>query len=826
MGAWADNSVWEPMISPASLQDMVPATGQSALLVQRARTSICQVLEGTDDRLLVIVGPCSIHERESALDYADRLAVLAEKLSDDLVVVMRAYVEKSRTALGWPGLALAPELHGTPAPVDGFRLARSIMAEIVELGLPVGVEWLSLISPTYLGDLAAWGCIGARTVEGMAYRQMASALAMPIGMKNRTDGCVQTAVNAVRTAEREQAVLGIGPNGTVAVGRSAGNPHCHIVLRGGTNGPNWHPSAIREAQRLLRSASLAERLIIDASHGNSARDHVRQAVVARGIARQVEEGNEVIRGLLLESFLLPGRQDPSPCRALAHGQSVTDACMSWPVTAQLLTDLAQATRTRRCRRRAAGGEAKPGPRPRTDRVDVAGAPTARAVALAETGLSDTYVVYEREGTWTVAIGVQGSITLEATRIRRNWRGVEQSWALKSRPFAAIGDALASLPVPEWTAYGWIAFEAAHLATGRPGQLPDGNLAHLIVPQIEVRISTGTTSITSTASITSTDDVLRQAVLNALARDLPADEPPSVRVGINGDYDGYRNAVATAVREIHKGSFQKVILSRSVPVTPSIDVLRTYLRGRAANTPARSFLLNAGGKLAAGFCPETVLEADTCGYVSTQPLAGTRAFGPDPGENLRLRTELLTDTKELVEHTLSVQLAFDELKRVCAPDSVTVTDFLSVKERGSVQHLASRVGGRLMGGVSVWDALEAVFPAVTASGIPKAPACDFISSTEPTPRGLYAGAVLTASSDGALDAGLVLRAIFEENGRQWLRAGAGIIANSRPEREYEETCEKLRSVVPHLVAVGRQAAQMLSVVDLPRVRPLETRLPPP
>jgi anthranilate synthase component 1/salicylate synthetase len=218
-----------------------------------------------------------------------------------------------------------------------------------------------------------------------------------------------------------------------------------------------------------------------------------------------------------------------------------------------------------------------------------------------------------------------------------------------------------------------------------------------------------------------------------------------------------------------------------------------------------------GITAAGFCPETVLQAGPDRIVSTQPLAGTRALGADPHENLRLRQELLNDPKELLEHTLSVQAACDELRRVCTPDSVVVNELLSVKERGSVQHLASRVSGRLSADNTAWDALEAVYPGVTASGIPKAAARDYIARTEPSPRGLYAGAVLTASSDGALDAGLVLRTVFEKDGRQWLRAGAGIVAESRPEREYEETCEKLRSVAPHLVPAdhGRDHAAPLA-----------------
>jgi salicylate synthase len=409
--------------------------------------------------------------------------------------------------------------------------------------------------------------------------------------------------------------------------------------------------------------------------------------------------------------------------------------------------------------------------------------------LAGAGLFDTYVVYERDGVWTVAGGVHASVVLDGTRIHRTCAGDVRSVAWRERPLRAVGDALAGLPMPRWTAYGWIGFEA-----GQPGTT--GDLARLIVPQVEVRITDGT------ALITGADDDLREAVRRVLGDELPPRAAGSVTVDLSAGRDSYRDAVAGAVREIRAGAFRKVILSRCVPVAPAIDIPATYLRGRAANTPARSFLIKSGTTAAAGFCPETVLEAGPDRVVSTQPLAGTRALGTDVHENLRLRRELLGDSKELVEHALSVQVACDELRRVCVPASVVANELLSVKERGSVQHLASRVSGTLSAGHTAWDALEAVFPGVTASGIPKAEARDYIARTEPSPRGLYAGVVLTASSDGALDAGLVLRAVFETDGRRWLRAGAGIIAESRPDREYEETCEKLRSVAPHLVPAGQ------------------------
>jgi salicylate synthase/phospho-2-dehydro-3-deoxyheptonate aldolase len=750
------------------------------------------VLNGTDDRLLVIVGPCSIHEQEAAVEYAGRLSELADTLSDDLLVVMRTYFEKPRTSVGWPGLALSPDLHGPPDPERGFRLARQLMAEITDMGVPVAVEWLTPVAPAYFEDLVAWGSIGARSVENQTYRQMASSLAMPIGMKNRTDGAVHPAVDAVRAAARRQAFLGIAPDGSAALTRTAGNPDCHVVLRGGANGPNYHSSAVRHAQGLLRAAGLSERLVIDASHGNCNKDHERQRAVALDLGQQVGAGSEVIRGVMLESFLVAGRQEAAADRPLERGQSVTDPCMSWPVTAEVLAELAAATGNRRGRRHVGSRAEDLLPEREPEAASAGNAQAASAIALVQSGIFDTYMVYEREGVWTVAGGSQASITLDANRIRLCHQGEERSWTWRSRPLGGVGDVLAELPIPEWTAYGWIAFEAAHLIAGRPELAGDGELAHLIVPQAEVRIDS------AGATITCADGALHARIRDLLANVPPGARPPKTTLDINLNDDGYEDAAADAVREIEEGWLQKVVLSRIVPVDTAIDFPRTYLLGRAANTPARSFLLDIGGRRATGFCPETVLEASAGGIVSTQPLAGTRSFGNGEDQDARLRAELLNDVKEIYEHAISLKLAHDELAQVCKPDSMTVNDLMSVKPRGSVQHLASRVRGELDEDKSAWDALEAVFPAVTSSGIPKAAACAYIANHERWPRGLYSGAVVAASHDGALDAALVLRAVFEENGRRWLRAGAGIVATSLPEREYEETREKFSSVAPYLV----------------------------
>ncbi len=260
-------------------------------------------------------------------------------------------------------------------------------------------------------------------------------------------------------------------------------------------------------------------------------------------------------------------------------------------------------------------------------------------------------------------------------------------------------------------------------------------------------------------------------------------------------------VASAVQEIRRRRLQKVILSRIVPVPGDIDLVSTYQAGRLGNTPVRSFLLDLGVQRSAGFSPETVVEVSADGDVSTQPLAGTRALSGDPVVDRNLRAELLGDPKEIFEHAISVQVAQDELRTVCDAGSVRVTEFMAVENRGSVQHLSSRVSGRLEQGRNAWHAFAELFPAVTVSGIPKAVAFELIRRYENEPRNLYSGAVLTVDSDGALDAALVLRAVFQRGGRTWLRAGAGIVEQSTPDRELEETCEKLRSISRFLVPAG-------------------------
>ncbi|WSU56310.1 3-deoxy-7-phosphoheptulonate synthase [Streptomyces sp. NBC_01092] len=343
----AGTPAWEPLTRPGELMQRIPRTSAAAVAVERGRTAVRQILTGTDDRLLVIAGPCSVHDPETVIEYASRLKEIADSLSDELLIVMRTYVEKPRTVVGWPGLAVAPDLDKPPDPERGLRLARALMAEIAGLGLPIAAEWLTTVAPAYLADLVAWGCIGARTVESQIHRHRASSLPMPIGMKNRTDGAVQPAVDAIRSAAHPHGFLGVCPSGATGFLRSAGNSDCHLVLRGGTEGPNWYLAAIEAAQRLPTTAGLLGRLVVDASHGNSAKDQERQAATARAIAEQVRAGGWLIRGIMLECFLTEGRQEPVPGHPLVRGKSITDECLGWPTTAEVLTELASAVKDRR-----------------------------------------------------------------------------------------------------------------------------------------------------------------------------------------------------------------------------------------------------------------------------------------------------------------------------------------------------------------------------------------------------------------------------------------------------------------------------------------------
>ncbi|APX34999.1 3-deoxy-7-phosphoheptulonate synthase [Brachybacterium sp. P6-10-X1] len=336
--------------TPAELLADLPLDPDFAELVSDSREAVRAVLEGTDDRLLVVVGPCSIHDPEAGLEYARLLAAAQAELGEDLLLVMRTYFEKPRTTVGWKGLINDPHLNGSHDIATGLRRARGFLREVTALGLPCATEFLEPISPQYIADLISWGAIGARTTESQIHRQLASGLSMPIGFKNGTDGGIQVALDAAAAASAPQAFLGIGADGRASLVATTGNPDVSLILRGGATGANWGPGPVRTAAERLVEQGLRPRLIIDASHGNSGKDHLRQAEVARSLADQVAVDGEAVAGIMLESNLVAGAQKldvGAGPEGLAHGQSVTDACMGWEVTAEVLRELAGGARRRR-----------------------------------------------------------------------------------------------------------------------------------------------------------------------------------------------------------------------------------------------------------------------------------------------------------------------------------------------------------------------------------------------------------------------------------------------------------------------------------------------
>ncbi|HEX2161074.1 MAG TPA: 3-deoxy-7-phosphoheptulonate synthase [Thermoleophilaceae bacterium] len=334
-----------PLVTPAQLLAEQPLGAERERTVIAGREQVAAVLDGHDDRLLVVVGPCSVHDTEAALEYARRLAEVAASRRDDLLIAMRVYFEKPRTTTGWKGLINDPHLDGSVDVNAGLHMARALLLEVLSLGLPIGVEFLDPITPQYISDTVAWGAIGARTTESQIHRQLGSGLSMPIGFKNRTDGDVQVAVDAVRAAAVSHAFAGIDDSGTPAILRTTGNPDCHVILRGGSGAPNYGAAHVEQALAKLRAAGLPERLVIDASHDNSGKDPDRQPVAAEDIGAQVAAGNRAIVGVMLESFLVAGRQGLGG--ELTYGQSITDACMGWDQTAAVLDRLAAAVRVRR-----------------------------------------------------------------------------------------------------------------------------------------------------------------------------------------------------------------------------------------------------------------------------------------------------------------------------------------------------------------------------------------------------------------------------------------------------------------------------------------------
>ncbi len=334
-----------PLMSPALLHHELPLTADLQDTVVDSRHRVQDVLSGRDRRLLVVVGPCSVHDPVAAGEYAALLREQATRLADDLLIVMRVYFEKPRSTVGWKGLINDPALDGAGDVGTGLRVARRLLLEVVGRGLPVAVEFLDPIMPQYISDTVAWGAIGARTVESQVHRQLASGLSMPIGMKNRPDGSIATAIEAIQAASVPHVFPGIDFSGTPAILHTTGNPDCHLVLRGGGGRPNYGAADVTAALALLADAGLPQRLVIDCSHGNSNKDHRRQPLVAEDVAMQVAAGQDGISGVMLESFLVPGRQDLGG--ELTYGQSVTDACMGWDTTVEVLEHLATAATKRR-----------------------------------------------------------------------------------------------------------------------------------------------------------------------------------------------------------------------------------------------------------------------------------------------------------------------------------------------------------------------------------------------------------------------------------------------------------------------------------------------
>jgi 3-deoxy-7-phosphoheptulonate synthase len=336
-----------PLAAPRELIGQLPLSDEHVDVLLRGRAEVQAILEGSDDRLLVVVGPCSVHDVAATRDYAERLSREMRRLSDDLCVAMRVYFEKPRTTIGWKGLINDPHLDGSSDVNTGLRMARRLLLEVLALGLPVGCEFLDPITPQYISDAVCWGAIGARTVESQIHRQLGSGLSMPVGFKNRTDGNVQVAVDAVRAAGASHAFAGIDVTGNPAILYTRGNHDCHVILRGGKGAPNYGAGAVAEAVELLQAARLPPRLMIDLSHDNSDKDPERQPEVAGAVAGQIATGSRAVVGVMLESFLVAGRQDLDGSGELVYGQSITDGCIGWETTVAVLDVLADAVRSRR-----------------------------------------------------------------------------------------------------------------------------------------------------------------------------------------------------------------------------------------------------------------------------------------------------------------------------------------------------------------------------------------------------------------------------------------------------------------------------------------------
>jgi 3-deoxy-7-phosphoheptulonate synthase len=336
----------EPLTPPSQLLALLPCDEEASQTVAASRAALHEILHGRDDRLAVVIGPCSIHDPVAAMEYAQRLRPLRDTYGDALEIVMRVYFEKPRTTVGWKGLINDPNLDGSFDINKGLRLARGLLRDINRLGLPAGVEFLDIISPQYIADLVAWGAIGARTTESQVHREMASGLSCPVGFKNGTSGDVKIAVDAVGAASHPHHFLAVTKDGQTAVAATAGNPDCHVILRGGTQ-PNYDADSVAAAGQALEKAGLPARLMVDASHANSGKNPDNQPKVIDAIAAQLQAGQPRIVGVMVESHLVGGRQELVAGQPLVYGQSITDGCIDWDSSVQVLERLAQAVRARR-----------------------------------------------------------------------------------------------------------------------------------------------------------------------------------------------------------------------------------------------------------------------------------------------------------------------------------------------------------------------------------------------------------------------------------------------------------------------------------------------
>jgi 3-deoxy-7-phosphoheptulonate synthase len=342
-----------PLIPPAILMEEIPITERASTVVAEAREESTRIVRGVDDRLLVVAGPCSIHDPAAAMEYARRLHAERERHADALCIFMRVYFEKPRTTVGWKGLINDPGLDGSFDINRGLRLARKLLVDLGDLGIPAGSEFLDTISPQFVADLISWGAIGARTTESQVHRELASGLSVPVGFKNGTDGNIQIAIDAIRAARGSHHFLSVTKQGLSAIVTTTGNDACHLILRGSQTGPNHDAKSVAEVAAKLRKVGLTDRIMIDCSHGNSQKDYRRQPEVAHVVAEQVAAGTDAICGVMLESHLVEGRQDLEAGKPLVYGQSITDACISWETTVPILEELADAVRARRLRSRNA-----------------------------------------------------------------------------------------------------------------------------------------------------------------------------------------------------------------------------------------------------------------------------------------------------------------------------------------------------------------------------------------------------------------------------------------------------------------------------------------